>query len=77
MKIEDFTSKHSFTRVVFKFDLTVNGKEVNGTYEREESEWSMDDDIVIENDDDLTEDEYEAVCDYVYEKFSRKIVNNF
>lgn len=69
MTITDFTQNHRFTRQVYNFNLTINGKEVEGTYEWEESTWSDDADIVIENDSNLTEEEYEAVSDYVYEKF--------
>jgi hypothetical protein len=69
MKITDFTQSHRFTRSVHTFNLTINGKEVEGTYEWEESNWSTDDDIVIENDEELTEEEHEAVCEYVYDKF--------
>jgi hypothetical protein len=55
---------------VHAFNLTINGKEVEGTYEWEESTWGTDDDIVIENDEQLTEEEYEAVWRYVHDKFS-------
>jgi hypothetical protein len=56
---------------VHAFNLTINGKEVEGTYEWEESTWGIDDAIVIENvnDDELTDEEHEAVCEYVYDKF--------
>lgn len=69
MTITDYTQSHKFTRSVFAFDLLINGKEVQGTYEQEDSDWSIDSNILIENDEDLTEEEYEAVSDYVYDKF--------
>ena len=70
MEITDFAQSHRFTRSVYTFNLIINGKEVEGEYEWEESTWSTDDNIVIENDEQLTQHEYEAVCDYVYDKFS-------
>lgn len=69
MTITDFTQNLRFTRQVYIFNLTINGKEVEGTYEWEENSWGDGVDIVIENDSNLTEEEYEAVSDYVYDKF--------
>jgi hypothetical protein len=70
MEITDFAQSHRFTRSVYTFNLIINGKEVEGDYEWEESTLSTEDDIVIENYEQFTEEEYEAVCDYVRAKFS-------
>ncbi len=65
MKITDFVKDHKYTKTVYKFYLTINEKDVEGTYEIEDSGWLCEDDVIIENIDDLTDEEQDAVIEYV------------
>jgi hypothetical protein len=63
--IEDFSHNVRRASTIHDFSLSINGKEVSGTYEVWTTEWSIDDELVIEDEDTLTEDEYTAVEEYV------------
>lgn len=63
--IEDFCISTRRTSTIFDFSLSINGKGVSGTYELWVSAWSIDDELVIEDEDALSEDEYTAVEEYI------------
>jgi len=65
MKVTDFVKEHKYTKTVYKFSLMIGEKEVEGTYEVEDDDWSSSDDVIIENIDDLTDEEQEAIIDFV------------
>lgn len=69
MIITDFTKDHKYTKTVYKFSLMINEKEVEGTYSVEDDDWSSSDEMIIENIDNITDDEQDAILDHLQNKY--------
>ena len=69
MIITDFTKDHKYTKTVYKFSLMIDEKEVEGTYSVEDDDWSSSDEMIIENIDDITDEEQDAILDHLQNNY--------
>lgn len=69
MIITDFTKDHKYTKTVYKFSLMIGEKEVEGTYSVEDDDWSSSDEMIIENIDDITDEEQDAILDHLQNNY--------